>query len=632
MNIQVQVCGIMMVLLLIRMSLNKKTIWLRTKKVFLLALFSTFVALIFDALSIVAIVKADGIYTTFTIAICKIYLISLVWMTYSMNLYTNVNVGAKNNIIRFHRILAHFFLLLMTIIITVIPINIHYTTSNDLYTYGPAVTATYISAISYSLFNLSVLIGFRKRMNRRRWSASIIWMLMLVVAAIIQFINSALLIIGFTSALGILIVFIYLENPESFIDRECGCFNDLAFNAYLDQCYIKGERISMFSVRFVNPHFLYERYINENVNFFLKEFTQILDQTTDGQLFKYGEWEYIITFSRQTPLETASEKIQAALNRPWIIEGEQANIDLIFTEIPNSFIARDAESMLDMMRAFKRYYINNSETMLTMDEDWADNYRREKEIEDMIISAIHDDRVLVYYQPIYSTAKKRFVSAEALVRIINEDGDLIPPGAFIPVAEDTELILQIGKIVFEKACRFIKEERLYEKGIEYLEINLSAVQCKRTDMAEVLTDIIKDVGLDPRHINLEITESMAIQNTDLLINNMEKLRSIGVTFSLDDFGTGFSNLDYLLDLPINIVKFDHKMTQAYFENAKRRTMMSGVISMIKSVDLEIVAEGVEEKYQLDELSNINIDFIQGYYFSKPVPPEQFLRLVDAQNL
>ncbi len=631
MNIQVQLCGIVIVLLLIRMSINRKSIWLRTKKVFLLALFSTFVALIFDALSIVAIVSANGNYTVYTKTICKIYLLSLVWMTFSMNLYTNVNIGAKHFVIRLHRILSMIFLAFITILISIIPIQIHYTSSTDLYTYGPAVIATYAAALFYTIINVFVLISFRKRMNNRRWRASMLWMFLLLAAAIVQFINSSLLIIGFTSAIGILIVFIRLENPESFIDRESGCFNDLAFNAYLDQCYIRGERISMFSVNFVNPHFLYERYDNESVNFFLKEFTKILDQNPDGQVFKYGEWEYIVTFSRNTPLDIASEKIQTSLNKEWLIEGDRATIDLIFTEIPNSFIARDAETMLEMMRAFKRDYKNSSDKLLVMDENWADTYRREKEIEDMIISAMRDDRVQVYYQPIYSTAKKRFVSAEALVRIINEDGELIPPGAFIPVAEDTELILQLGLIVFEKACRFIKEEKLYEKGIEYLEINLSAVQCIRTDMAEVLTKIIRDVGLDPKHINLEITESKAIQNTDILINNMEKLRRIGVTFSLDDFGTGFSNLDYLLDLPIKIVKFDHKMTQAYFENAKRRTMMSGVINMIKSVDLEIVAEGVEEKHQLDELSNINIDFIQGYYFSKPVPPEQFLQLLDTHN-
>lgn len=630
MNIQVQICGIMIVVLLLIMSLNGKTIWLNSKKAFLVALFSTLTALIFDALSIVAIVTANGNYTSFTRGVCKTYLVFLTWMAFAMNYYTSVDVGVKNTFIRIHRIASQIFLGIMTLMIILLPVNIHHTGRNDLYTYGPAVIATYLSAAIFTAINVGILIAFRKRMNHRRWSAEMYWMALLVLAAGIQFMNNSLLIIGFASAIGILIVFIRLENPESFIDRESGCFNDLAFNAYLDQCYNRGERISMLTIRFGNPHYLYERYYTENVSDFLKEFTKALDANSDGQVFKYREWEYVVTFSRNVALDAASEKLQNALNRDWIIEGDVADIELIFTEIPSSFIARDAESMLEMMRAFRRDYRNSSENLLVMDEDWAEGYRREQEIEDMIITAIRDDRVQVYYQPIYSTVKKRFVSAEALVRIIDEDGKLIPPIAFIPVAEDTGLILQIGRIVFEKACRLMVEKKLYEKGIEYLEINLSAVQCMRADLAEEFTKIIREVGIDPKMVNLEITESMAINSTDILIGNMEKMRSIGVHFSLDDFGTGFSNLDYLLELPINIVKFDRKMTQAYFENARRRAVMGGVINMIKAAELEIVAEGVEEKHQLDELSRIDIDFIQGYYFSKPVPAEEFIRLVDAQ--
>ena len=630
MNIQVQICGIAVVVLLLIMSSNRKTIWLRSKKAFLVALISTFVALIFDTLSIVAIVKADGVYSPFTRAVCKTYLISLVWMAFAMNFYTSVDVGVKNTFIRIHRIVAQVFLGIMTVSIPLLPIKIHYTGRTDLYTYGPAVLATYGAAFIYTVINVGILIAFRKRMNRRRWGAGINWMILLVTAAAVQFINNSLLIIGFASAVGILIVFIRLENPESFIERESGCFNDLAFSAYLDQCYSRGELLSMFTIRFSNPHYLYERYYNENVSDFLKEFAKVLDANSDGQLFKYREWEYVITFTRNISLEDASVRILSALNREWIIEGDSTTLDLVFTKIPSSFIARDAESMLEMMRAFRRDYANSSENHLIMDEEWAEGYRREQEVEDLIISAINNDRVQVYYQPIYSTAKKRFVSAEALVRIIDEEGNLIAPGAFIPVAEDTGLILQIGRIVFEKACRLMVEEKLYEKGIEYLEINLSAIQCMKPDLADGFTEIMKNIGIDPKRVNLEITESMAIQSTEILIANMEKLRRIGVHFSLDDFGTGFSNLDYLLELPINIVKFDRKMTQAYFENAKRRAVMGGVINMIKAAELEIVAEGVEEKHQLDELSKIDIDFIQGYYFSKPVPADEFIRLVDSR--
>ena len=629
MNIQVQICGIVLVVLLLIMSLNRKTIWLNSKKVFLVAILSTLIALILDTSSIIAIVNADGNYDAFTKGVCKAYLVSLVWMAFTMNYYTS-DLAAKNSFIKIYRIIAIILIIFVSVFIPIIPVHVHYTGRTDLYTYGPAVYATYGAAFIYTAFNIGTLIAFRKRMNKRRWFAGMFWMVFLVAAAGIQFMNNELLIIGFASALGILIVFLRLENPESYIDRESGYFNDLAFNAYLGQCYTRGEKISLLTIRFANPHYLYERYYTDNINDFQKEFAKVLDAAADGQVFKYQEWEYIVTFTRKVSLEKAAEKIEQTLDRDWIIENDIANVDLIYTEVPDSFIARDAGSMLEMMRAFRRDYTNSSERHLIMDEEWAVGYRHEQEIEDMILSAIRDDRVIVYYQPIYSTAKKRFVSAEALVRIIDEEGHMIPPVAFIPVAEDTGLILEIGRIVFEKACRLMVEEKLYEKGIEYLEINLSAVQCMQIELAEEFIKIINEVGIDPTMVNLEITESMAIHSTDILLGNMEKMKSIGVQFSLDDFGTGFSNLDYLLELPIGIVKFDRKMTQAYFENAKRRAVMGGVINMIKAAELEIVAEGVEEKHQLDELSRIDIDFIQGYYFSKPVPADEFVKLIDSQ--
>lgn len=632
MNIQVQLCGIAVVILLLILSLNRKTIWLRSKRAFLVALISTLTALVFDTLSIIAIVSSGDNFTSFTNTICKIYLVSLVWMAYTMNYYTSVDIGVKNRIIRIHRISARILIITVSIIILLSPVKIHYTDRYDLYTYGPAVMITYVSAFIYVVSNVTILFAFRNKINHRRWIAALSWMLLLVIAAAIQFFHNNLLIIGFASSLGSLIVFIRLENPESFIERETGCFNELAFNRYLEQCYNRGERISMLVVQFATPHYLYERYSTDSINDFLKNFSKILDDCSMGQVFKYREWSYIVIFSQSVSLYSAKDKISKTLDRDWIIDDTLANFELKYTEIPNSFIAKDSDAMIEMIRAFARDYSNSSETELILDKVWAENYKKEQEIEDLIIQAIKNDRIEVYYQPIYSTAKKRFVSAEALVRILDKNGNLIPPNEFIPVAEDTGLILQLGQIVFEKACHFMMKEKLYKKGIDYLEINLSVVQCMRSDLADNYTKIIRKIGIDPKMITLEITESFAISSTENLVVNMEKLKHIGVQFALDDFGTGFSNLDYLLELPIKVVKFDSKMTQAYFESSKRRAVMGSVINMIKAADLEIVAEGVEEKHQLDELSLIDIDFIQGYYFSKPVPPDEFIQLLNKQKL
>jgi EAL domain-containing protein (putative c-di-GMP-specific phosphodiesterase class I) len=251
---------------------------------------------------------------------------------------------------------------------------------------------------------------------------------------------------------------------------------------------------------------------------------------------------------------------------------------------------------------------------------------------DTINLALKDDRVEVFYQPIYSFAKKRFTSAEALVRIRRTDGSIIPPGLFIPVAEETGLVAKLGERVFEKTCQFIKDNKLHYYGVDYIEVNLSVVQCENKALAKMYIDIMQRYNVSPSFINLEITESASIVRRKTLLDNMKALIDYGVSFSLDDFGNGESNLNYIVDLPIEIVKFDKDMTQAYFENDKAKHVLRAVTEMIHGMELKVVAEGVETREQLKTLEGLGIDYIQGYYFSKPVEASEYLEFLRINNL
>ena len=269
--------------------------------------------------------------------------------------------------------------------------------------------------------------------------------------------------------------------------------------------------------------------------------------------------------------------------------------------------------------------------ILTLDEKTIAQKREREKMLETIILAMNEDRVEVFYQPIYSTSKKKFVSAEALVRIRRPDGSIIPPGLFIPIAEETGLIGKIGEIVFEKTCRFIKENDIEKYGLEYIEVNLSVVQCENKSLAEEYINIMKKYNLPPKYINLEITESAAIARKNILLENMRKLINYGVEFSLDDFGNGQSNLNYIVDMPVQIVKFDHDMTQAYFETEKAQFVLEAATNMIHDMQLKTVAEGVETAEQLAVLEDLGIDYIQGYYFSKPIESNAFIEFIRERN-
>jgi EAL domain-containing protein (putative c-di-GMP-specific phosphodiesterase class I) len=255
----------------------------------------------------------------------------------------------------------------------------------------------------------------------------------------------------------------------------------------------------------------------------------------------------------------------------------------------------------------------------------------ENSVENEIIEALRDNRVEVFYQPIYNTKTHKFTSAEALVRIRSREGNIIPPGRFIAEAEKRGLILRLGERVFEIVCRFIVQHDIHAMGIEYIECNLSVVQCAYDHLAQDFIAIMEKYHVDANDIVLEITESASITEKKILLDNMNALRKVGVRFALDDFGTGQSNLSYIVDMPIDIVKFDRGMTNAYFDNGKGKPVMDAAMGMIQKLKLEIVSEGIEEKEQLAKLDELGIDYIQGYYFSKPRNAAEFISFIESNN-
>jgi EAL domain-containing protein (putative c-di-GMP-specific phosphodiesterase class I) len=301
--------------------------------------------------------------------------------------------------------------------------------------------------------------------------------------------------------------------------------------------------------------------------------------------------------------------------------------------IPDITIVKNKE---DIYRLFQHIKVENREItdsqVCYVNQNILNDMRQREDIRQGILDALDEDRVEVFFQPIYSFREKSFASAEALVRIRDRDGSIVPPGIFIPIAEESGIIGSLGERVFEKTCQFLQESRISDKGVHYVEVNLSVVQCDQRDLAERYIRIMKQYQIEPQQINLEITETGSVQTKKILIANMKKLIDFGVSFSLDDFGNGQSNLDYVIDMPVSIMKLDMNMTQNYFKSVKAEYVMRAAIGMAHDVRLKVVAEGVETKEQLDEMEKLQIDYIQGYYFSKPLPQNEFVAFIDKQNV
>jgi diguanylate cyclase (GGDEF)-like protein/PAS domain S-box-containing protein len=235
---------------------------------------------------------------------------------------------------------------------------------------------------------------------------------------------------------------------------------------------------------------------------------------------------------------------------------------------------------------------------------------------------------LVYYQPIISITSGEPVGAEALVRWMHPQRGILAPGEFIQVAEDTGLIVPIGEYVLRTACQQAKAWRDAGYSTFWVSVNISARQFRNKDLIEMIARILEETGLPSGGLRLEITESVAVQNTEYTIKIMNELDAMGVYTSLDDFGTGYSSLSYLKQFPLRVLKVDQSFIQDIQHSPKNEALIKAIIGMARSLGLEVVGEGVEKAEQLQFLRTQMCDQVQGFLFSRPIPAEELGKLLE----
>ena len=243
--------------------------------------------------------------------------------------------------------------------------------------------------------------------------------------------------------------------------------------------------------------------------------------------------------------------------------------------------------------------------------------------EALLRMALENNEFCLYFQPQIEISTGRLVGAEALIRWDSPLRGMVPPQEFIPVAEECGLILPIGQWVVEEACRSIASLRAEGMELERLAINLSARQLHDRSLSDVIRNALVSNGLTPSSLELEITESLLMQDTKTATALLNELRELGMSIALDDFGTGYSSLGYLNKLPIDLLKIDRSFVRDASTDGDSIEIISAIIAMAHSLKMQVVAEGVEDNDQLGMLARLGCDFAQGYLISRPVPVDQF---------
>jgi polar amino acid transport system substrate-binding protein len=245
--------------------------------------------------------------------------------------------------------------------------------------------------------------------------------------------------------------------------------------------------------------------------------------------------------------------------------------------------------------------------------------------------ALKNNEFRVYYQPQVSMETGDIVGFEALVRWLHPVEGMIPPFKFIPEAEEMGIITDIGEFVLRTACRQNKQWQEAGYPPKYMAVNLSARQFQQKNLLKVIEDVLAETKLDTEWLELEITESICMDNLNSTIYLLNKFNNMGVTVALDDFGTGYSSLNYLKKLPIQSLKIDKSFVDNITSDNKELAIANAITTLAHTMDLSIVAEGVETEEQLSVLKDLNCDKAQGYLFSRPLPAEEIERLLIMAN-
>jgi diguanylate cyclase (GGDEF)-like protein/PAS domain S-box-containing protein len=248
-------------------------------------------------------------------------------------------------------------------------------------------------------------------------------------------------------------------------------------------------------------------------------------------------------------------------------------------------------------------------------------------LENALRKAVNQNEFVLYYQPIVDSVTKEIVGSEALIRWHSPDMGIINPAEFIPLAEDTGLILTIGEWVLNEACRQISSILPMCPKDFVVSINVSSYQFKKNNVPLLVTRALERFTLSPNRLVLEITESLMLNDDKCILEQLEELRSMGVGISIDDFGTGYSSLSYLHKYPISTLKIDRAFVNDLTSNQQSRALVTAIIAMSKSLGLKMVAEGIEEEQQASVLSKEGCTFFQGFLFSKPLPFDEFQRFI-----
>ena len=630
-------------LIIILLFFRRKNIPALQNRIFFSLLIDCFFTVLFEIISVELIKNpylmprsiiwfVNCMYFTF------IYLFSFIACAYSISVVDFFETARR------HKIISVRYFLFIPIIIGLIVIwisplydftngkllSLFYLDENNVYQRGGILFFNgYLTSLYYTIMALGFLLKYQKMLKTTSVHRMFFFFTLCYVGVIIQFLMPNVLLQCFVISLAVLVFEITIRLPDEVFDVNTGLLNQVAFVNNVDSKFSKQNKFSCVGVVLDDVSFITNTFGVTQFNKLLRIVSdKLVKEFPIVNVYHLGQGHFVL-FSKKSSkwdVKKITSKLQSIFAQSWHCDSMTIKLYVKICVIKCPADATKSEDIIDLINFTADNNQYNSSVIYANQMD-IEHKRRSSYIEHLLRRGISENRFEIYYQPIFSTEKKRVIGAEALIRLRDDDGQFISPEIFIPIAEKTGIILRIGEFVFESVCKTLSEINLEECGIEKIDVNLSVTQCMQEILAEQILTIRKMYKVPTSVINMEITETAMAHTPEVLLKNIQKLVDAGIEFSLDDYGSGYSNMNYMLSIPFSMIKIDKGIVWTAAENKRAYSALKSTISMISDLGMSVLAEGVETEDQAKWLTELGCNYLQGFYFAKPMPKQEFIALM-----
>lgn len=635
-NIHYAICGLVFAILIAVHFFSKPRLKNGHNFIFGILTIVIIVDAIFDILAAVAISYPESIPLSLNITLNQMYYLAQMLLAPMLYLFILSMAKLLNEKYKTRIILSFLPFAIGFAIWIANPITGHFFYfDSELNYFRGSLMMTLYSLGGYFLTLVVVLVIVKRKVMKRNQIYSVMtFVTIAVIIVVCQFLIPHLLITGIATSIALTMTYLTLQNPVETLDDLTGTFNRSAlFQHIKENEHLDG--VQHFLVLSLDDFGGIVKNVGiEKSDKLLTIFADFVKTHSDSaQIFRYSSDVFVAIFTNEKRQQEFIVNMNRRMAFPWILGNMEIGLSasIYYSQDIPPIRKEDRFSLIIDQMMFKGDDLGRGVT-LPIDQQEIYEILRMFHIEEALRTALEKDRLDVFLQPIYCPKCDMFIAAEALVRFTDEKMGPISLGDLIPLAEKNGMILEIGRQVMRKVCKFTDENKLYNDcGLRQITVNLSVLEAVRSDLITSIEACHKGRNIPIGFIGLEITETNSSLGGDLFVKNMIDLVERGFSFSLDDFGTGYANLDSIISLPFETVKLDRSLLVAGQRNEKMYIILTEQIQMFKRMGLRVVVEGVETREQVELLKDLPVDLIQGFYYAKPMPMKDAAKFIQEYN-